>query len=224
MGFPAAAGNQSGLRRNSSRASAGARTIKIPADRRPSAVSVCTSPVTRTRSRIVSAIASSTSARLPPSGSWIKIAVTTRSKSGDCVRASTRPSAVSSGTPSCDFPGRPGKLRRQAAAAALQPQSASPWENEYPARSAEVSSISASGSCVSNRRRRVCRRASGTTAAQRSRQLRQAQTPAEAHACQQAQQKTCQRHADAKRDPFGGPQTQVGLQHRAGAGAARNSC
>ena len=66
---------------------------------RPSAVSALTSRRRRSRWVMVSATVRSSSARLPPTSRWMRMAMTAQAKSADSMRSATPSSDSSSGRP-----------------------------------------------------------------------------------------------------------------------------
>src|SRR3954471_20000669 len=107
----------------------------------------------RTRSRILYAMESRISARLPPTWCWMLIAVAISSRSSDRTRRTMFSSAWSNGRPrltsrmtrpnSVEIGGRDFRTRSSIA-----------WRNEEPARSAFAMSVIVSGSCLLNEFRR----------------------------------------------------------------------
>ena len=65
----------------------------------PSAVSAFTSRRRRSRSVMVSATVTRSSARLPPTSRWMRIAITAQPKSPESIRSATPSSDSSSGRP-----------------------------------------------------------------------------------------------------------------------------
>src|SRR5262245_60466649 len=113
------------------------------------AVRVLSSPLIRTRSRIVNAIESRISARLPPTVCWIEMAVAISSRSSDFTRRTMFSSATSNDRPrltsrmtrpnSVEIGGRDSRTTSSMA-----------WRNEEPARRALAISVMVSGSCLLN--------------------------------------------------------------------------